>query len=785
MKKTLFLIILLFLYFSGLNLGRSEDRLPEPNGFCQVENKGGWCYYSCPSNYENVGVGECSGGQVCCSPIQLLGTLNIKVTDCSTKKPIYNAKIEIIGINNYILYSGIDGKASIQLPVGSYYVSITKNGYKTEQVRIEVFEGNTGMGSCLESFEEKPKICTPGQTRNYVCLCDTQLQYERCNPEGTGWVVEIENCPSGQVCQNGGCVPSTPEPSCYVSIDRIFLERENVDPSNFCIGDRIRVRAEISVSGNVDPIVSVMYYVDNSFYEIKYVEIPVGFSKIVTFDRLIDTSVYGVRDPIVKVIASASCDPYKKEKSKSFSIVSCDAIGTLSLRIKDCYTLDNIENARIEVDSKTSYTDWDGYASFSLTSGSYIVSVSKTNYYPNVITVKVYPSQTSYYTICLDRKTCEPKYIGSPYCYGNYIRQQYIYSDCSVGWRDIEYCEYGCYEGSCLAKPTPTCRIELVDYKIFKPHITSEENLDIFIKLKMTYQNLDPNAIVNVYVEMEKDPKLTKIFTFPYSGATDERMFSFNTLSWIDGSYNVYVDASEAGSNCVLPRTLIGSVYVSRTNKKPVANAGPDQIVREGEEVTLSAAASYDPDGYITSYEWRDDKTILSNSMIFTKIFSVGTHVILLTVTDNKGEKANDTVIVRVNPLPLETNVYREKIITRNVVTTVLETCKAESLNVFRCFDTERQQLFRYSDCSVGWMNVGKCGPEKPQIQIFFEEPKRYYEKVEYITIKDKEETQAKEDVAILFYSSLLILIVIILMVACVKGNVCFKNRKEPECFKN
>jgi uncharacterized repeat protein (TIGR01451 family) len=93
---------------------------------------------------------------------------------------------------------------------------------------------------------------------------------------------------------------------------------------------------------------------------------------------------------------------------------------------------------------------------------------------------------------------------------------------------------------------------------------------------------------------------------------------------------------------------------------KPVANAGPDQAVRFNTKtaVTLDGRGSYDPDGTIVSYQWQQVSgypVTLSNTSSATASFSlraihfVGLELVFrLTVTDNDGGTASDTVKVTV-----------------------------------------------------------------------------------------------------------------------------------------
>ncbi len=90
-------------------------------------------------------------------------------------------------------------------------------------------------------------------------------------------------------------------------------------------------------------------------------------------------------------------------------------------------------------------------------------------------------------------------------------------------------------------------------------------------------------------------------------------------------------------------------VTITAPNVAPVANAGDDQTMEEGYTVTLDAAASTDADGSIVSFEWKESSSVLSTSSIFNyNNFSIGTHSIVLSVTDNKGVSSSDTIVITI-----------------------------------------------------------------------------------------------------------------------------------------
>jgi len=90
-------------------------------------------------------------------------------------------------------------------------------------------------------------------------------------------------------------------------------------------------------------------------------------------------------------------------------------------------------------------------------------------------------------------------------------------------------------------------------------------------------------------------------------------------------------------------------------NKLPVANAGPDKTVTEGDTVAFDASGSTDPDGIgdIVSYNWNFGDSSTGTGVSPTHIYKDnGTYTATLTVEDSKGATDTDTVTITVNNAP-------------------------------------------------------------------------------------------------------------------------------------
>lgn len=87
-------------------------------------------------------------------------------------------------------------------------------------------------------------------------------------------------------------------------------------------------------------------------------------------------------------------------------------------------------------------------------------------------------------------------------------------------------------------------------------------------------------------------------------------------------------------------------------NAAPVADAGSDITINQGEAAVFNGSASRDPDGSIASYSWSNGLSGVAPSLVYN---TPGTYSVTLTVTDDSGTQSTDTVNVTVNAVIVQT----------------------------------------------------------------------------------------------------------------------------------
>ncbi|MEM5829859.1 MAG: PEGA domain-containing protein [Candidatus Aenigmatarchaeota archaeon] len=245
-------------------------------------------------------------------------------------------KAHIYVDGSYLDYAS---NAIINVQVGTHVVVANKNGYNSVSKSVSCSCSETKK---VEIVLTPVQVCIPGEIRNRYCACSTQIAYERCKADGSGWETVIENCDFGYVCENGYCV----------------LEKDGWY-------DTGRERCNL----------------------------------------------FGVE-----------CGSGTREKEQEYRDYTC--IGA---------TCTYIVKERRWISVGSCYQGCD----------------------PG------YTCQAGYCMKISTPPTCEARYLNEFKCFGNWVQRKYIYSDCSISWRNWEYCSYGCSDGTCLPRLEEPCKISI------------------------------------------------------------------------------------------------------------------------------------------------------------------------------------------------------------------------------------------------------------------------------------------------------------------------------------
>jgi len=120
-----------------------------------------------------------------------------------------------------------------------------------------------------------------------------------------------------------------------------------------------------------------------------------------------------------------------------------------------------------------------------------------------------------------------------------------------------------------------------------------------------------------------------------------------------DGTHTIYVEVRDNLGNLATTSWSFTVETTTTDTTPPIADAGPDQQVTQGDTVTFDGTGSSDDSGTISNYKWEfvyDGAPIMLYGVGPSfKFDNVGDYIVTLTVKDPSGNPGTDTMLVSVN----------------------------------------------------------------------------------------------------------------------------------------
>lgn len=184
------------------------------------------------------------------------------------------------------------------------------------------------------------------------------------------------------------------------------------------------------------------------------------------------------------------------------------------------------------------------------------------------------------------------------------------------------------------ATGTDTVDIEVL--KLDKAPPIADAGTDIVV-------DIGESIVLNASGSSDRDGNIVS-YMWSEDGDVLSNAISFETIFSV-GNHTITLTVTD-NDNLEGNDTVI--VTVLAPNVAPVAKAGDDYNVPQGDYAIFNASQSSDSDGTIALYEWRENGKLLSSNESFRTLMGVGVHHIELTITDNRGEVSTDTITVTV-----------------------------------------------------------------------------------------------------------------------------------------
>lgn len=191
---------------------------------------------------------------------------------------------------------------------------------------------------------------------------------------------------------------------------------------------------------------------------------------------------------------------------------------------------------------------------------------------------------------------------------------------------------------------------------IIPPEVTitaPQENSTLTGKVVVSAVATDNQAINRVEFCINAK-KIGEVKTSPYQ-------IEWDTAFCANGEYSIIAKAYDTTGNQGTSKTC--AVTTKNPNLPPVAKAGGNLCGIMGVPFRFDGSKSYDPNGTITSYSWKDGLGgTLSGVNPQRTYHNEGVYTITLTVTDNEGAQNTDTAKLTISKPTMRTDFRQETI---------------------------------------------------------------------------------------------------------------------------
>lgn len=156
-------------------------------------------------------------------------------------------------------------------------------------------------------------------------------------------------------------------------------------------------------------------------------------------------------------------------------------------------------------------------------------------------------------------------------------------------------------------------------------------------------------------------------------------------------------------------------IIIKQVNRMPVADAGDNFTVNEGEQITLDGSGSYDPDGNALSYIWSAESLIIAElNQVLTNIVAPEveentTFPVVLVVTDGEMNSLPDTIYItirQVNKTPFWLEVPADTAFVGNEFSATIKVSDIDKLDVLSIFSDNLPEWMMIEDHGDGTATI-------------------------------------------------------------------------------